>query len=41
MTAVAELPNDEGWRCMVHLADWIARQMVRGERLETEEDDID
>ncbi len=37
LTAVAEI-DGEG-RCMVHLADWIARQMVRGERLETEEDD--
>ncbi len=39
LTAVTEI-DGEG-RCMIHLADWIARQMVRGERLETEGDDID
>lgn len=37
-TAAAELPNGEG-RCMAHLADWIACQMVQGEELEPDDAD--
>jgi len=38
LTAVGKLPNGDEV-CYWHLADWIARQLVRGEELEPSKND--